>query len=25
VASVLAGDRAPAWGAGPKVHVDPRR
>ncbi|NHC15907.1 zinc-dependent alcohol dehydrogenase [Motilibacter deserti] len=24
VASVLAGQRDPAWGAGPKVHVDPR-
>ena len=25
VGRVLAGDRDPAWGAGPKVHVDPRR
>jgi 2-desacetyl-2-hydroxyethyl bacteriochlorophyllide A dehydrogenase len=25
VAAVLAGDREPGWGAGPKIHVDPRR
>jgi threonine dehydrogenase-like Zn-dependent dehydrogenase len=25
VAGVLAGERQPGWGAGPKVHVDPRR
>ena len=25
VAGVLAGDREAGWGAGPKVHVDPRR
>jgi hypothetical protein len=24
VGSVLGGDRGPDWGAGPKVHVDPR-
>ncbi len=25
VGRVLAGERDPAWGAGPKIHVDPRR
>ncbi|MCT2584271.1 alcohol dehydrogenase catalytic domain-containing protein [Actinophytocola sp. S1-96] len=25
VAAVLAGERRPAWGAAPKIHVDPRR
>ena len=25
VAGVLGGRRDPAWGPGPKVHVDPRR
>ncbi len=25
VAAVLGGDRDPGWGAGPKIHVDPRR